>query len=81
MRTKLFGFAVLPCGCVINRYREGADGAEVAYVEEKGLDCLWRRHRANKPVIAEFVPKKRDPVAVDAHRLAGPRQGVGPLAD
>ena len=57
MRTKLFGFAILPCGCLVNRYREGADAAEITYVSEKGLDCLWPSHRPNQPVVATSLAK------------------------
>ena len=55
MGTRQTGFQVIPCGCVINRYGQGLDRSETAYVEEKGPDCLWPRHQANEPVAVETL--------------------------
>ena len=48
-------FQVLSCSCVINLYRQSRDGAQVAYVEEKGPECLYPRHQTNEPVTAELL--------------------------
>jgi hypothetical protein len=68
--VRLLGFATLPCGCVVGRYREvgtnrevayvekkGRTGTnrEVAYVEEKGRTCDTHGHRRNHTVPAERV--------------------------
>lgn len=50
--VRLLGFATLPCGCVVGRYRELATNREVAYVEEKGQGCDAHAHRRNHTVQA-----------------------------
>ena len=45
--VRLLGFATLPCGCVVGRYREVATNQEVSYVEEKGSTCDTQHHRRN----------------------------------
>lgn len=56
--VRLLGFATLPCGCVIGRYREVASNRELAYVEEKGTTCSVHQHRRNHTV-AVPVPAGR----------------------
>jgi len=53
--VRLLGFATLPCGCVVGRYRELATNREVAYVEEKGQCCDAHTHRRNHTVQAERI--------------------------
>ena len=48
--VRLLGFATLPCGCVIGKYRDLASTREVAYVEEKGASCDSPAHRRNHTV-------------------------------
>jgi hypothetical protein len=50
--VRLLGFATLPCGCVVGRYRELATNREVAYVEEKGQCCDAHGHRRNHTIQA-----------------------------
>ena len=45
--VRLLGFATLPCGCVIGRYREMPNRRELHYVEEKGPQCGDHAHRRN----------------------------------
>jgi hypothetical protein len=45
--VRLLGFSTLTCGCVVGKYREVATSREVAYVEEKGLNCGHHGHRRN----------------------------------
>jgi hypothetical protein len=45
--VRLLGFATLPCGCVVGRYREVPTRREVVYVEEKGPRCGEGAHRRN----------------------------------
>lgn len=51
--VRLLGFATLPCGCVVGRYRDVASTREVAYVEEKGAACESHAHRRNHTVSPE----------------------------
>jgi hypothetical protein len=51
--VRLIGFATLPCGCVVGRYRDLASTREVVYVEEKGPGCEAHAHRRNHTVSAE----------------------------
>jgi hypothetical protein len=51
--VRLIGFATLPCGCVVGRYRDVASTREVVYVEEKGVACDSHAHRRNHTVTAE----------------------------
>jgi len=51
--VRIIGFATLPCGCVVGRYRDVASRREVAYVEEKGLSCDSPAHRRNHTVSPE----------------------------
>ena len=51
--VRLIGFATLPCGCVVGRYRDRASTREVVYVEEKGPGCETHAHRRNHTVSAE----------------------------
>jgi hypothetical protein len=56
--VRLLGFATLPCGCVIGRYREVASDRELTYVEEKGTTCVLHQHRRNHTlVIAQPAPR------------------------
>jgi hypothetical protein len=48
--VRLLGFATLPCGCVVGRYRDVGSTREVAYIEEKGLACDSHAHRRNHTV-------------------------------
>ena len=60
--VRLLGFATLPCGCVVGRYREVASSREVNYVEEKGKACGSHGHRRNHTITAER-PAPAVPVA------------------
>lgn len=51
--VRLIGFATLPCGCVVGRYRDLGSTREVVYVEEKGPSCESSAHRRNHTVSAE----------------------------
>ena len=51
--VRLLGFATLPCGCVVGRYRDLGSTREVVYVEEKGAGCESHAHRRNHTVSAE----------------------------
>ena len=51
--VRLLGFATLPCGCVVGKYRDVASTREVVYVEEKGLSCESHAHRRNHTVTPE----------------------------
>jgi hypothetical protein len=51
--VRLIGFATLPCGCIVGRYRDRASTREVVYVEEKGAACEAHAHRRNHTVSAE----------------------------
>lgn len=51
--VRLLGFATLPCGCVVGRYRDVGSTREVVYVEEKGVACDSQAHRRNHTVTAE----------------------------
>jgi hypothetical protein len=48
--VRLLGFKRLDCGCVVGHYREVASSREIAYVEEKGLNCESQAHRRNHTV-------------------------------
>ncbi len=50
--VRLLGFTTLACGCVVGRYREVATSREVAYIEEKGVQCTLHAHRRNHTVAA-----------------------------
>jgi hypothetical protein len=63
--VRLLGFATLPCGCVVSRYRELATNREVAYVEEKGQGCDSHAHRRNHTIQAGGAS-----VAVFPHHMA-----------
>ena len=78
--VKLFGFTILPCGCVASRYRD-ARGIALR-VEEAGTDCL--RHRVGLPPNAGGEPSQRARGGhhgalgvVDPHERLRP---VGPFA-
>ena len=62
--VRLLGFATLPCGCVIGRYREVASDRDVAYVEEKGTACVIHQHRRNHTVALAPPPARPLPVNV-----------------
>ena len=51
--VRLLGFATLPCGCVVGKYRDVASMREVVYVEEKGAACDSPAHRRNHTVTPE----------------------------
>jgi hypothetical protein len=51
--VRLLGFATLPCGCVVGKYRDVASTREVVYVEEKGVVCESHAHRRNQTVTPE----------------------------
>jgi hypothetical protein len=51
--VRLLGFATLPCGCVVGRYRDVGSTREVVYVEEKGVACDSHAHRRNQTVTRE----------------------------
>jgi hypothetical protein len=48
--VRLLGFATLPCGCVVGRYRDVGSTREIVYVEEKGAACDSHAHRRNHTV-------------------------------
>jgi hypothetical protein len=50
--VRLLGFATLPCGCVIGRYRDLATKRELSYVEQKGQSCETQVHRRNHTLTA-----------------------------
>ncbi len=57
--VRLLGFATLPCGCVVGRYRDVGSTREITYVEEKGASCESGAHRRNHTVSPErerFAP-------------------------
>jgi hypothetical protein len=51
--VRLLGFATLPCGCVVGRYRDVGSTREITYVEEKGASCDSHAHRRNQTVTRE----------------------------
>jgi len=51
--VRLIGFANLPCGCLVGRYRDLGSTREVVYVEEKGHACESPAHRRNQTVSAQ----------------------------
>jgi hypothetical protein len=51
--VRLLGFATLPCGCVVGRYRDIGSTREIVYVEEKGTGCQSHAHRRNHTVTAQ----------------------------
>jgi hypothetical protein len=58
--VRLLGFATLPCGCVLGRYREVPTRRELSYVEEKGPRCCDGTHRRNHTLRA--APRPAAPV-------------------
>ena len=62
MRVKLFGFTVLPCGCLTSRYREAGSNDEL-YVEEHGPRCL--RHQDPQPALDDHATGLA-PIALDS---------------
>jgi hypothetical protein len=62
--VRLLGFATLPCGCVIGRYREVASDRELSYVEEKGTSCAVHQHRRNHTVAVQAPAVRRPAVNV-----------------
>ena len=56
------GFATLPCGCVVGRYRDVASTPRVVYVEKQGVAAIITR-------IAVTIPLLRNASALPA-RLA-----------
>ena len=48
--VRLLGFATLPCGCVVGRYRDVGSTREIIYIEEKGAGCESHAHRRNHTV-------------------------------
>ena len=65
--VRLLGFTTLACGCVVGRYREVATSREVAYIEEKGVQCTLHAHRRNHTVAA---PAASAPATVLAARAS-----------
>jgi hypothetical protein len=63
--VRLLGFATLPCGCVVGRYRELATSREVVYVEEKGPGCTSHLHRRNHTLVSPSLARSR-PAAGEA---------------
>jgi hypothetical protein len=59
--VRLLGFATLPCGCVVGRYRDVGSAREIVYVEEKGASCDRHAHRRNHTVSPE---RERDAARV-----------------
>lgn len=57
--VRLLGFATLPCGCVVGRYRELATSREVAYVEEKGPACTSHLHKRNHTLVSPTLARSR----------------------
>jgi hypothetical protein len=53
--VRLLGYTNLACGCVVGRYREVASSREVAYVEEKGLNCGSHAHRRNHTLVTDRI--------------------------
>jgi hypothetical protein len=54
--VRLLGFATLPCGCVVGKYREVPSRREVIYVEEKGPRCADPTHRRNQTLRTGSAP-------------------------
>ncbi|MGQ0736473.1 MAG: hypothetical protein ACT4QD_22825 [Acidobacteriota bacterium] len=65
--VRLLGFATLPCGCVVGRYRDVGSTREVVYVEEKGASCDSLAHRRNHTVSAERERFATAAAATSAH--------------
>jgi len=61
--VRLLGFANLPCGCVVGRYRELATSREVIYVEEKGKGCSSHGHRRNHTLSIDRLTPRIGPVS------------------
>lgn len=53
--VRFLGFAVLPCGCRVGRYRDVGSTREVVYVEEKGAGCSSAAHRRNHTIATPRV--------------------------
>jgi hypothetical protein len=62
--VRLLGFATLPCGCVVGRYRDVGSTREVSYIEEKGAGCDSHTHRRNHTVAAARERTPRAPIAM-----------------
>ena len=56
--VKCLGFATLPCGCVIGRYREVTSHREIIYVEEKGPACEVHAHRRNHTLLPPLQERR-----------------------
>lgn len=63
--VRLLGFTTLECGCVVGRYLELSGPREVAYIEEKGVDCATQGHRRN-----HVIPRSRVATVALLPRLA-----------
>jgi hypothetical protein len=63
--VRLLGFATLPCGCVVGRYRDVGSTREIVYVEEKGNGCDSHAHRRNQTVSAQRERSASAPAAMD----------------
>jgi len=62
--VKCLGFATLPCGCVVGRYREVTSHREIVYVEEKGPRCEVHGHRRNHTVLPALQERRPVPLSV-----------------
>lgn len=62
--VKCLGFATLPCGCVIGRYREVASRREIVYVEEKGPSCEVHGHRRNHTVMPPLQERRQASLSI-----------------
>jgi hypothetical protein len=65
--VRLLGFATLPCGCVVGRYRDVGSTREIIYIEEKGSGCESHAHRRNHTVSADRERYATGAGAVTAH--------------
>ena len=53
--VRLLGFATLPCGCVVGRYRDVGSTREIVYVEEKGAGVRQPRPSSQPHGVAAIV--------------------------
>jgi hypothetical protein len=65
--VRFLGFATLPCGCVVGRYRDVGSTREFVYVEEKGASCGSHAHRRNHTVSAERERRAATVSGLPAH--------------
>jgi hypothetical protein len=64
--VRLLGFKTLDCGCLAGHYRELATDREIAYIEEKGVQCGVHGHRRNHTVLPVRRPRAQAVLAARA---------------